>query len=130
MRVHLMDTHLMLPRSRLSAKFKVKYEGHIFQKLATSWSLVFHKHSLSPTLFENYNDKSFLIAIFPQFYHFLVASLNFTRNNRLEHITPSLMGRKPKHFITDVTLQVFIKNTMYKKAFENLMEKWESFYTC
>ena len=39
------DTHL-LPRSMSSAKVDVKYDGHIFQKMAVWGVLVFHKHSL------------------------------------------------------------------------------------
>ena len=32
MEAHLIDTHLLVPRSRSSAKVKVKYQGHISQK--------------------------------------------------------------------------------------------------
>ena len=46
MKVHLIDTHLVVPRSRSSAKFKVKYEGHIFRKMVILGVLVFHKYSL------------------------------------------------------------------------------------
>ena len=41
-----MDTHLLVPRSRLSAKVKVKYQGHVSQKMGVSGALVFHKHIL------------------------------------------------------------------------------------
>ena len=46
MKAHLIDTHLLVPRSRSSAKVKVKYQGHIFKKMAISGALVFHKHIL------------------------------------------------------------------------------------
>ena len=32
MKAHLIDTHLLVPRSRSSAKVKVKYQGHVSQK--------------------------------------------------------------------------------------------------
>ena len=32
MKAHLIDTHLLVPRSRSSAKVKVKYKGYISQK--------------------------------------------------------------------------------------------------
>ena len=44
MKVHLIDTHLLVPRSRSSAKVKVKYQGHVSQKMGVSGAIVFHKH--------------------------------------------------------------------------------------
>ena len=45
MKAHLIDTHLLVPCSRLSAKVKVKYQGNISKKeKAVSGALVFHKH--------------------------------------------------------------------------------------
>ena len=38
--------HLLVARSRSSAKFKVKYKGYISQKMAISGAFVFHKHIL------------------------------------------------------------------------------------
>ena len=46
MEAHLIDTHLLVPRSRSSAKVKVKYQGHVSQKMVVSGALVFHKHIL------------------------------------------------------------------------------------
>ena len=46
MKAHLIDTHLLVPRSRSSAKVKVKYQGNVFQKMGVSGALVFHKHIL------------------------------------------------------------------------------------
>ena len=46
MMAHLIDTHLLVPRSRSSAKVKVKYQHHISQKMAVLGALVFHKHIL------------------------------------------------------------------------------------
>ena len=46
MKTHLIDTHLLVPKSRSSAKVKVSYQGHISQKMAVSGALVFHKHIL------------------------------------------------------------------------------------
>ena len=45
-KAHLIDTHLLVPRSRSSAKVKVKYHGHVSQKMGVSGALVFHKHIL------------------------------------------------------------------------------------
>ena len=46
MEAHLIDTHLLVPRSRSSAKVKVKYQGHVSQKMDVSGALVLHKHIL------------------------------------------------------------------------------------
>ena len=46
MKAYLIDTHLLLPRSRSSAKVKVKYQGHVTQKMGVSGALVFRKHIL------------------------------------------------------------------------------------
>ena len=46
MKAHLIDTHLLVLRSRSSAKVKVKYQGHVSQKMGISEALVFHKHIL------------------------------------------------------------------------------------
>ena len=46
MKAHLIDTHLLVPRSRSSAKVKVKYQGHVSPKMGVSGALVFHKHIL------------------------------------------------------------------------------------
>ena len=51
MKAHLIDTHHLVPRSRSSAKVKVKYQGHVSQKMGVSGSLVFHKHILFPYSF-------------------------------------------------------------------------------
>ena len=46
MKAHLMDTHLLVPRLRSSAKVMVKYQGHVCQKMGVLGALVFHKHIL------------------------------------------------------------------------------------
>ena len=46
MKAHLIDTHLLVTRSRSSAKVKVKYQGHVPQQMGVSGALVFHKHIL------------------------------------------------------------------------------------
>ena len=46
MKAHLIDTHLLVPKSRSSATVKVKYQGHVSQKMGVSGALVFHKHIL------------------------------------------------------------------------------------
>ena len=44
MKAHLIDAHRLVPRSRSSAKVKVKYHGHVSQKMGVSGALVFYKH--------------------------------------------------------------------------------------
>ena len=36
MKAHLIDTHLLTPKSRSSSKVKVKYQGHVSQKMGVS----------------------------------------------------------------------------------------------
>ena len=45
-KAHLIDTYLQAPRSRSSAKVKVKYQGHVSQKMGVLGALVLHKHIL------------------------------------------------------------------------------------
>ena len=51
MKAHLIDTHLLVPRSRSSAKVKVKYQGHVSKKMGVSEALVFHKQILCMSAF-------------------------------------------------------------------------------
>ena len=53
MKAHLIDTHLLVPRSRSSAKVKVIYQGHVFQKMGVSGALVFHKRIMFYLSFKN-----------------------------------------------------------------------------
>ena len=46
MKAYLINMHLLVPRSRSSAKVKVKYKGYISQKMAVLAAFVFHKHVL------------------------------------------------------------------------------------
>ena len=46
MKAYLINMHLLVPRSRSSAKVKVKYKGYFSQKMAISGAFVFHKHIL------------------------------------------------------------------------------------
>ena len=46
MKAYLINMHLLVPRSRSSAKVKVKHKGYISQKMAVSGAFVFHKHIL------------------------------------------------------------------------------------
>ena len=46
MKAHLIDTYPLVPTSRSSTKVKVKYQGHVSQKMGVSGALVFHKHIL------------------------------------------------------------------------------------
>ena len=46
MKAYLINMHLLVPKSRSSAKVKVKYEVYISQKIAFSGAFMFHKHIL------------------------------------------------------------------------------------
>ena len=46
MKAHLIETHLLVPRSRSSAKAKVECQGHVSQKMGVLGALVFYKHIL------------------------------------------------------------------------------------
>ena len=46
MKAHHIDTHLLVPRSSAKVKVKVKYQGHVSQKMGVLGALVFHKHIL------------------------------------------------------------------------------------
>ena len=65
MKAHLIDTHLLVPRSRSSAKVKVKYQSHVSQKMGVSGALVFHKHILFLDLhYEIYSMVKFVEILF------------------------------------------------------------------
>ena len=51
MKAYLINMHQLVPRSRSSAKVKVKYKGYISQKMAVSRAFGFHKHILLFFLF-------------------------------------------------------------------------------
>ena len=44
MKAHLIDSHLLVPKLKSSAKVKVKDQGHISQRMAVFGALVFHKY--------------------------------------------------------------------------------------
>ena len=46
MKAYRINSHLLVPGSRSSAKVKVKYKGYVSQKMAISGAFVFHKHIL------------------------------------------------------------------------------------
>ena len=46
MLILVIKAHLLVPRSRSSAKVKVKYQGHNSKKKAVSGASVYHKHIL------------------------------------------------------------------------------------
>ena len=46
MKAHLIDTHLLVSRSRSSEKVKVKHQGNVSQRIAVLRALGFHKHIL------------------------------------------------------------------------------------
>ena len=52
MKALLIDAHLLIPRSRSSANVRVKYQGHVSQKMGVSGAIVFHKHILFSIYFQ------------------------------------------------------------------------------
>ena len=89
MKAHLMDTHLLVPRSRSSAKVKVKYQDHVSQKMGVSGALVFHKHILFlfPTVFSKafkpkvFQTWGFLLKAYKIYKYSTIQSGSFDDNN-------------------------------------------------
>ena len=79
MKAHLINMHLQVPRSRSSAKVKVKYKGYISQKMAVSGAFVFHKH----ILFFHENVEIFLLLLHSQL-HLLSSML--AKNNIIIYV--------------------------------------------
>ena len=52
MKAHLIDTHLLVPRSRSSAKVKVKYHGHVSQKMGVLGGISVSQIHLVISLFQ------------------------------------------------------------------------------
>ena len=63
MKAYLVYAHFLEPRSRSSAKVNVKNQGHIFQKMAVSGALVFHKHILFHNVFLSYQIQKSLFKL-------------------------------------------------------------------
>ena len=63
MKAHLINTHLVVPRSRSSVKFKVKYQGHVFKEMAFAGAFVFHKHILFHNVFRRTVKSTFMDGI-------------------------------------------------------------------
>ena len=74
MKAHLIDTHLLVLRSRSSAKVKVKYQGHVSQKMGVSGGISVSQTHLvlvsSPMLLGQFdplpNDKILVLSIYSQ----------------------------------------------------------------
>ena len=66
MKARLINTHLLVPRSRSSAKVQVKYQGHVSQKMGVSGALVFHKHILFTCVFDQTNKAAVVFVVEPE----------------------------------------------------------------
>ena len=66
MKAHLMNTHLLVPKSRSSAKVKVKYQGNVSAKMGVSGALVFHKHILFHKFSEVIFSVSWCRSLYPK----------------------------------------------------------------
>ena len=77
MKAHLIDTHLLVPRPRSYAKVKVKYQGHVSQKMGVSGALVFHKHILFILMIDCLvkNGASCNISTFAKFFAYIPKSV-------------------------------------------------------
>ena len=82
MKAHLINMHLLVPRSRSSAKVKVEYQCYISQKMAILGALVFHKHILSFCLcsLDTINMTSLFLWIKMKYSLFLLTCLSFCQN--------------------------------------------------
>ena len=105
MKAYVINMHLLVPRSRSSAKVKVKYKGYISQKMAVSGAFVFHKHNL---LF--YSNK---------------IQLN-TATVFLLIRAPSLILAPPPGKKKIFTTQSRLLMILYKKIFETIVGKGEN----
>ena len=66
MKAHLIDTHLLVPRSRSSAKVKVKYQDHVSQNMGVSGGISISQTHL--VFFFQFG------TLFPEFYKYLAHS--------------------------------------------------------
>ena len=73
MKAHHINIHLLVPRSRSSAKVQVKYQGRVSQKMGVSGALVFHKHIL---FFSFYSDVVETVDIINTFVDHVVICIN------------------------------------------------------
>ena len=60
MKAYLINMHLLVSRSRSSAKVRVKYKGYISQKMAVSGAFMFHKHILLSLMSDNSHKNSWI----------------------------------------------------------------------
>ena len=99
MKAHLIDTHLLVPRSRSSAKVKVKYRGHVSQKMDVLGAFVFHKHILFKV-----ENAAYLTVIFDVR---IVFCCCFILQNDGHNIFKYLTSEDYKQVLIDVDIQQF-----------------------
>ena len=87
MKAHHIDTHLLVPRSKSSAKVKVKYQGHVSQKMDVSGALVFHKHIWFP-----FFTKLFTFSLT----NVRINVTNSTKQQIFRHVSIESICRQPK----------------------------------
>ena len=98
MKAHLIDTHLLVPRSRSSAKAKVKYQGHVSEKMGVSRALVFHKHILFDFAFFPFNHQQMMSVEYMRFIF-----IRLSKTGRIMG-SPLAGGRRP-HSLSGAYLQ-------------------------
>ena len=62
MMAHLIDAYLLVPTSRSSAKVKVKYQGHVYQKMSVPGALVFTNTSCFILEISVVYEKSYIVG--------------------------------------------------------------------
>ena len=87
MKAHLIDTHLLVPRSKSSAKVKVKYQGHVSQRGCFGGISVSQTHFVFSVCIIPFQfiwfKHIFLLGLRSKFFQFIFAILlsgNFTSN--------------------------------------------------
>ena len=106
MKAHLIDTYLLVLRSRLSAKVKVNCQGHVSQKMGVSGVLVFHKHILLYNMY--YYFHQFIFAIFSffelSFINLKVAlhiqGRKFSKNTKKSSLSEFSLGSESQESLT------------------------------
>ena len=102
MKADLINTHLLVPRSRSSAKVKVKYQGHVSQKMGASGALVFHKHILFHGVFFPFSPSENFVgerktAGNQRFLYFSKFLTFFPTNHNLSHVQACTKGQNLRY---------------------------------
>ena len=111
MKAYLINMHLLVPRSRSTAKGKVKYKGYISQKIAISGSFVFHKHILflAPLAI---GQRAYVMVCCPSWVRVLTFSLNIF----FSETTNRILMKFHRNVLDMVLFIIFLKNLIPSKT--------------